>query len=288
MTRNTDTFIQSVWLEIQDLPIGSNLSDEKLLAIGRICLSLHTQHTCIRWDEEENKRFRILHKISEVFDECSYRCHDCTDMSRLGRFVPMMYSLATPCLIVPKEERLLKCDRITGRLLDWWTKSTSVHWKEEHNAMRSAMEILGVLDPTERKNDTVFLKCECILTDWFQTLSKKHEWKNISDLEALSRLEIISFASGCVFDFIKDEILSQSYQHYKQQIRHLGISLELQPMMLELEKMTGHIDKSLLDDLLNSTEATIRNKTADQDEYWFILSIQTECWCMKQTEIGIG
>lgn len=286
----TDSILDDIWSKVKAVRIDHDLSDERLLHLGRIHLSLHELNAYIRRDDASGKRSAILHRIERLFDECVIRCRDCDDSGRLGRFVPLLYRLAKPSLVPIKDEWLYSCDTVAGHLVDLWVKHESFPWEGVHGAMRAVIEQTSMLDESERENTPAFRKYRSELAAWYNSFSGIYVWENVSDIEALGRLAIMGLNSGMLLDSTFDDTLSRSYLYYKQKMSQGKIPLSVLFLLLELElenriangqgtdmHMIGVIRKTALEH--------IRDCASERDDdYWLLLSVLTECICTEQLD----
>lgn len=285
----TDSILDDIWSRVKAVRIDHDLSDERLLHLGRLHLSLHELNAYIRRDDAAGKRSAILHRIERLFNECVSRCRGCDDSGRLGRFVPLLYRLARPCLVPVKDERLCSCDTVAEHLVDPWVKQESFSWEEEHGAMRAVIELTSMLDKPERECDPAFRKYRNVLSLWNATLSGIHAWDNTSDTEALGRLVIMSLNSGMLLDEAFDDSLSQSYLYYKRKLGDEKIPLLALPYLLELElenKITNGqgTDMHMIGVIRKTALEHMKDCAPERDDYWLLLSVLTECICMERLD----
>lgn len=286
----TDSILDDIWSSVKAVRIDHSLSDERLLHLSRIHLSLHELNAYIRRDDAAGKRSAILYRIERLFDECVSRCRGCDDSGRLGRFAPLLYRLASPCLMPVKDERLCSCDTVAEHLVDLWVKQESFSWEEDHGAMRAVIELTSMLDKPERECDPAFRKYRNVLSLWNATLSGTHTWDdNTSDTEALGRLVIMNLNSATLPDGTSDDSLSQSYLYYKRKLGDGNIPLSALFLLLELElenRITNGqgTDMHMIGVIRKTALEHIRDCAPERDDYWLLLSVLTECICMEQLD----
>jgi len=286
----TDSILDDIWSRVKAVPIDHDLSDERLLHLGRIHLSLHELNAYIRPDDAAGKRSAILHRIERLFDECVFRCRDCDDSGRFGHFVSLLYRLARACLVPIKYEWLHSCDTVAEHLANLWVEQESFSWEETHGAMRAIIELTSMLDESERKCDPAFRKYRNELVAWSESLSENYAWDNVPDIEALGRLAIMSLNSAMLLDETSDDSLSQSYLYYKRKMSDGNIPLSALFLLLELElenritngqetdmHMIGVIRKTALEHMKDCAPER-------DDDYWLLLSVLTECMCTEQLD----
>lgn len=284
----TDSILDDIWSRVKAVRIDHDLSDERLLHLGRIHLSLHELNAYICRDDAAGKRSAILHRIERLFDECVFRCRDCDDSGRLGHFVSLLYRLARPCLVPIKYEWLHSCDTVAEHLANLWVEQESFSWEETHGAMRAIIELTSMLDESERKCDPAFRKYRNELVAWSESLSENYAWDNVPDIEALGRLAIMSLNSAMLLDETSDDSLSQSYLYYKRKMSDGNIPLLALPLLFELESRMvcrQGIDMKLIGLIRETTMEEMRNCTPEwDDDYWLLLSVLTECICTEQLD----
>lgn len=285
----TDSILDDIWSRVKAVRIDHDLSDEWLLHLGRIHLSLHELNAYIRRDDAAGKRSVILHRIGLLFDECVIRCRGCDDSGRLGRFVALFYCLARPCLVPVKDERLCSCDTLAEHLVDLWSKQESFSWEEDHGAMRAVIELTSMMDKPERECDPAFRKYRNELSLWNATLSEACTWDNTSDIEALDRLVIMSLNSGILLDETFDASLSQSYLYYNRKMSYGKIPLSALFLLLELElenRITNgqETDMHMIGVIRETALEHMKDCAPERDDYWLLLSVLTECICMEQLD----
>lgn len=283
----SDSILDDIWHKVQVVRINHKLPDNRLFYLSKIYLSIHELNSYTRQDDTAEKHFVILRHINRLFDECASRCWDCDDSARLGCFVPLLYSLAEPSLVPIKKESVYTCNMLAGHLVDLWMKRESVSWKEDLGAMWAVIELTSMLDKPERECDPAFLRYWNKLVAWYESFSEDYAWKDISDTEALGRIEIMNRNSDILLDKTFDAYISQAYRYYKRKMSNGNIPLSALPLLLDLENRSvsrQEIDMDMIRSIRETSSKNMTDCAPGQNEYWLLLSVLTECICKEQLD----
>lgn len=225
-----------IWSRSSAVCIDSSLPDDRLVSLSRIHLSLHAQFARLRSEESCKEDTAVLQRTGRLFDECLRRCEETQNPDRLGKLLPWLYLLGKPEYVPLNTSRLEKCDRMADKALRAWMREDSLPWETLHGFLRTVTELACDLDKAERQSDPVFQKYARTLDGWMREAAADNTWKNISDREAWSRLEVLGRNSSLLLDDTYDKQILLIRNSYRQKISLTEQPVELSSILLAAEQ----------------------------------------------------
>jgi len=236
------------------------------------------------------KRFQdeqelILTRIDSLFHEIASRCIGSDNILSLCKFVPMLYRLGMPCLVPIQKNYIEKCDSIADHLADLWIINGDMKWRTLHDGMRAVIELTSDIDKLEQDNDLLKQKYCDIITEWRLSVSDGKIWNDISECEALSRIDIMCRDSNKLSDYSYDDLIGDVYNSYRQIVSIETASPEMLHLLLDIEDAIDQpgIDDAVISKIQNNVTASLKRYVPETEEYWNLISILTESICVEQT-----
>lgn len=278
-----DYDLDHIWSRSSAVCIDSSLPDDLLVSLSRIHLSFHTLFACMHSDNSSRKDTPVLQRMERLFDECLRRCRETKSPDKLGKLLPWLYLLGKPEYVPLDMSRLGKCDRVADKALRAWMREDSLPWEALHGILRTVAELACDLGKTERQRDPVFQKYARILDGWMHETSADNTWKNISEREAWSRLEVLGRNSSLLPDDTYDGQMLLIRNSYRQKIGLTEQPVELLSLLLAAEQSIGASDAETMEYIQKEAAGHISRDIPDENGYWAALSVATGCICMKHT-----
>lgn len=278
--------LENLWSEARSVDIGNQLTDGRLVSLGRIHLSIHSLILYARPEGWREEHPIVLERIGRLFDECLLRCRHAGDKAVRASFIPLLYRLGMPEYQPLDTRRWKQCDRQADRVIHSWAEEGTVPWESFHGIMRAVTELFNESGKAERQGDPIFLRYAETLAGWRREASDARMWENLSCREVLSRLDLFCRNSTLLLDNSYDEWILSVYASYRQSVYLESLSDEAWFLLLALEQWSEQFrhDPAVVTRIQSDAAGRMGNQGPGTDGYWAALSVLVESLCMERIE----
>lgn len=184
--------------EIRSIPIDESLSDEAVIALMNIHLSVMSMIVANMLEEEYGDAKLHREAMYKLFAVCRKRSTGSQALARCSRMTPAMYNIFYMPDAQFDDRRHTACLTRTFRMADEWRKRTDgPHLLDEkarmteYGVLQSILEAFVYVVEEDKEADKDYLWLKQRIGDWASGLGDNGGWSGLSDHEAVRRLNIM-------------------------------------------------------------------------------------------------
>lgn len=196
---------------IRTIPIDENLSDDAVIALTNIHLSLMSMF----------EGDVALHReaMDKLFAICRKRSTSNQSLSRSSRMTPAMYNVLCMPDTVFDDRKHNSCMNRSFRIAEEWRKKATVDEKSritEYGVLQSIMNAFVYVVDEDTQSDRDFCYLSQRIAEWSSELNTDGSWRDVSDYGAVRRLDIMIVYSNTYGDNRFD--IQKALRHYFNKI----------------------------------------------------------------------
>lgn len=262
--------------EIRSTALSDSLSDDALVALSRIWLSVQTLSGA------DDCRNECEAALGRLYDLCSRRCCSGEPLARRSRMLPALYDMLYVAMRGIDSRKSAACDRYMCRAIDDWRHNPSDE-SVSAGIMLCICDYFSYADSEDKNVDEDFRLYERRLADWVSEMDSDGIWPELGDSEALRRLEVLSRNSNTHLDPSYDNRIGQSLDSYYSRIasdKSVGCQT-LYRLYDVLMRGVGRPDCDKADVLLSIARERMSDYPAGSDERLWLAALCIDRLCMS-------
>ena len=184
--------------EIRSIPIDNSLSDDAVIALMNIHLSIISMIIADMLEGEYGDAKFHREAMEKLFAICRKRSANNQTLARCSRMTPVMYNIFCMPDTVFDDRKYDSCVKRSFRLADEWhekikdirslDKNSSII---EYGVLQSILEAFIYVVDEDKETDKDYLYLKRRIEEWASALDDKGCWSGLSDYEAVRRLNIM-------------------------------------------------------------------------------------------------
>lgn len=200
--------------------IDRSLPTDSLISLSRLLLITYdffaNSYIFPEIAQHNGNRHLVVEKLEELYNECIGRIKEDDSPVITAALLPTMFAFVYRSLLSMNNQKYQECDDMAVRLLENVPENKDKKdWRAVHSEMRIIMELATQMSKEDRKKDNLYKRLESVIKMWAQTMNADGCWNGISDIEALSRLEVMNRNSYMTLDNRYNHRISRGYHYYR-------------------------------------------------------------------------
>lgn len=217
--------MQNLIGEIRNIPLNDSLSDDAVIALMNIHLSLMSMIVANMLEDEFGNPEFHREAMNRLFAICGRRSRGDQSLARSSRMTPAMYNILCMPDTIFDERKHNACISRSFRMIDEWHRkmknSAALDEKAriiEYGILRSLQEAFAFIVDENRKCDRDYLYLRHRVAEWASGINDDGSWSGISDYDALRQIDIMIGNSAFNGDSRCDIPIEKSLCYYFDKI----------------------------------------------------------------------
>lgn len=181
------------------VPIDERLSDEDLLALAEIYLTLLDQALAKNAAEG-----LYQNALAQLFTMIRARGRGRKNLARRAAMTAASYTFFSQPDMPFDERDYADCLRRTFRLVEDWRHAEEGQKNTEYDILRCLIEAFRYVRPEDRIDDPRYRYLAERVAGWFSTMDAEGGWQGVSDCEAVNRLSVLAACEPFLSDSTAD------------------------------------------------------------------------------------
>ena len=184
--------------EIRSIQIDNSLSDVAVIALMNIHISIMSMIIANMLEEEYGSAEIHRNAMENLFAICRQRSANNQTLARCSRMTPAMYNVFCIPDIVFDDRKHNSCLNRSFRMADEWHEKIKDSRPLDKNAriieygvLQSILDAFIYVVDEDKETDKDYLYLKRRIEDWALVLDNNGSWSDLSDYEAVRRLNIM-------------------------------------------------------------------------------------------------
>ena len=184
--------------EIRSIPIDNSLSDEAVIALMNIHLSIMSMIVANMLEEEYGSGDVHREAMEKLFAICRRRSAGNQTLARCSRMTPALYNIFCMPDTLFDDRKHNSCLSRSFRMADeWHEKIKDMRFLDknariiEYGVLQSILDAFIYVVDEDKETDKDYLYLNRRIEDWALVLDNNGSWSDLSDYEAVRRLNIM-------------------------------------------------------------------------------------------------
>ena len=184
--------------EIRSIPIDNRLSDDAVVALMNIHLSIMTMIVANMLEDEYGSAEVHREAMEKLFEICRRRSAGNQTLTRSSRMTPAMYNIfCMPDTVFDDRKHNTFLNRSFRMADDWHEKIKDMRFLDknariiEYGVLQSILDAFIYVVDEDKKTDKDYLYLNRRIEEWASVLDDNGSWSDLSDYEAVRRINIM-------------------------------------------------------------------------------------------------
>lgn len=217
--------LQNLIGSIRNIPLNDGLSDDAVIALMNIHLSLMSMIVTNMLEDEFGDPEFHREAMNSLFAICSRRSRSDRSLARSSRMTPAMYHIfCMPDTLFDDRKHNACISRSFRMIAEWRRKAKRSAVLDERNRMieygilQSLLEAFAYIVDEDKECDKDFLYLRHRIAEWASEINDDGSWSGISDYDAIRQIDIMIGSSGSNGDKRYDLPIEKSLYYYFDKI----------------------------------------------------------------------